>query len=162
MLQGASQALPTRGNVLRRNCRIKINSFLSEGRKVATTRLALSLAVLMSLAGCGLQGDRAAAIESCHATRTIFDNVPNPRAGQEMPNRGLGRSLGGPRYEPNFIRPTFQQQQDKIAFIRSRAASSRDRGLQERADRLRGETRQDGSRVLDTSEMTAYCSRKGY
>lgn len=161
MLQGASQALPTRDNVLRRNCRIKVNSFLSEGRKVATTRLALSLAVLMSLAGCGLQGDRAAAIESCHATRTIFDNVPNPRAGQEIPNIGLG-TLGRPLREPNFTRPTIQQQQDKIAFIRSRAASSRDRGLQERADRLRVETRQDGSRVLDTSEMTAYCSRKGY
>lgn len=124
---------------------------------------AVILAAGIVLSACGILVDRAAAIEACHATRTIFDNVPNPRAGQEIQRRGPIPSLPwAPSVEPNFIRPTAQQQQDKIAFIRSRSASSRDRGLQQRADSLRIVAQNDGTRVLDTSSMLAYCASKGY
>lgn len=125
------------------------------------------LASAFTVSACGIYVDRAAAIEACHATRTFFDSVPNPRAGQEIPPLFLpGNSSRIPplvRREPDFVRPTVQQLVDKIAFIRSRAASSRDRGLQQRADRLRLDRSDTGGLLLIAgSPLTDYCNSKRY
>ena len=134
----------------------------SRGRTLRVTAAIAAVGLLLS--ACGIYVDRSAAIEGCYATRTFFDRVPNPRAGQEIPPlTSLGRSLTGPRYEPNFVRPTVQQLEDKIAYIRSRAASSRDRGLQQRADRLRLERGQDGGLLLIAgAPLAEYCDSNGY
>jgi hypothetical protein len=123
--------------------------------------LLFTAAASVVLAACGMQVDRAAAIEACHLANSILDPVPNPLAGQER-RSALGRPLGGPTYEPNFLRPTPSDIRQRIVTIRSRAATSRDRQLQSHADSLALTPRDDGGWLIDTGPMRAYCSGKGY
>ena len=124
---------------------------------VVTLLIAAALTV-----GCGT-GGRSAAIEACFEARYLFASVPNPAAGQEIPNpEGQGRPQrlpprgGSVRREPDFIRPSGADVARRIARIRSLAAQSGDRTLVRLADELERSPRRD------TSPLLSHCSSEGY
>jgi ABC-type uncharacterized transport system auxiliary subunit len=142
------------------------------------TRAGRVLIFAALIAGCGLYIDRASAIEACAASRSVFDQIPNPSAGQvrppanqapnvpenpPRPERLPPRGTVRPYVQPQWINPTPAVMRQRIAQARSLAEVSRDRKLRQIVDRLRlVGTEVDQQFLQDWFEVIAYCESKAY
>ena len=152
-----------------------------KNRAVVRASLAWTFALLPIVSSCGLQVDRAAAIEACFRASTLNSPIENPRAGElvypytPQPDDSRQRRSDSSYYQPwtpniellppvqpRLIAPTSSQMRENIAFVRSRSASSRDRGLVKQADALFVQDDENGRLSVNASEMMEYCQRRGY
>jgi hypothetical protein len=116
-----------------------------------------ALAVLLLASACA-GVDRSAAIEACSEARNLFASVPNPRAGQAVPENPMGRAcnITGDCTEPDFTSPRWTDIDRRVARVRSLAAESGDKTLQGLADGLARNPNPD------TAPLLSHCSREGY